>query len=62
MSKLSNPFGSGKKQETAEVTGSAAARGVETEVGTEQPGNPNVVAVKITPEDLETFKAKGGLA
>lgn len=62
MAKLSNPFGSGKKEEKAEVTGSAAARGVETEVGTEQPGNPNVVAVKITPEDLEAFKKQGGLA
>jgi beta-barrel assembly-enhancing protease len=62
MSKLSNPFGSGKKQETAEVTGSAAARGVETEVGTEQPGNPNVVVVKITPEELENFRKQGGLA
>ena len=40
MSKLSNPFGGGKKEEKAEVTGSAAARGVETELGTEEPGNP----------------------
>lgn len=62
MAKLNNPFGSGKKEEKAEVTGSAAARGVETEVGTEQPGNPNVVAVKITPADIRNFKEQGGLA
>jgi predicted Zn-dependent protease len=62
MAKLNNPFGSGKKEEKAEVTGSAAARGVETEVGVEQPGNPSVVAVKITADDVETFKKQGGLA
>ena len=62
LAKLKNPFGSGKKQERAEVTGSAAARGVETEVGVEEPGNPAPVVVKVTAEELKTFKAEGGLA
>jgi predicted Zn-dependent protease len=62
MAKLSNPFGSGKKEERAEVTGSAAARGVETELGTEEPGNPNLVPVKVTPEEVRRFKEEGGLA
>jgi len=62
LAKLRNPFGSGKKQERAEVTGSAAARGVETEVGTEEPGNPAQVIVKVSAEELNKFKAEGGLA
>lgn len=62
LSKLRNPFGSGKREQRAEVTGSAAARGVETELGVEQPGNPALVAVQITAEQLEAFKREGGLA
>jgi predicted Zn-dependent protease len=58
---LRNPFGSGKKKERAEVTGTAAARGVETELGTELPGNPALVAVVVTAEDLEKFKKEGRL-
>lgn len=62
MSKLSNPFGGGEKEERAEVTGSAAARGVETEVGTEEPGNPALVAVIVTAADVKQFKQEGGLS
>jgi len=63
MSKLSNPFGGGgEKEERAEVTGSAAARGVETELGTEEPGNPALVAVKVTAEDVKKFKQEGKLS
>ena len=61
LSKLSNPFGSGKKEEWAEVTGSAAARGVETELGKEEPGNPSLVVVQVSAEDLRKFKHQGGL-
>lgn len=62
LGKLKNPFGSGKKEQRAEVTGSAAARGVETELGVEEPGNPALVAVQITVADVEAFKQQGGLA
>lgn len=62
LSALKNPFGSGKKQERAEVTGSAAARGVETELGLEEPGDPSVVEVSISAADLKAFKEAGGLA
>ncbi len=56
LSKLRNPTGLGEKEERAEVTGSAAARGVETEFGMEDPGNPEVVSVEITPDELKKFK------
>jgi len=60
--KLKNPFGSGEKQERAEVTGTAAARGVETELGTEEPGNPNPVVIRVSAEEIEKFKRDGKLA
>ncbi len=62
LAKLKNPFGSGKREQRAEVTGSAAARGVETELGIEQPGNPALVSVKVSDQDLKAFKEQGGLA
>lgn len=62
LGKMKNPFGSGQKEQRAEVTGSAAARGVETEVGIEEPGNPAVVVVQVGPADIQAFKEEGGLA
>lgn len=65
LSRLANPLGRGDEQQSAEVTGTAAARGVEppdTEYGKEKPGNPVLVVVMITPEELQAFKAEGGLA
>lgn len=62
LSRLKNPFGSGEKEERAEVTGSAGARGVDTELGEEAPGNPEVVRVAVSEEDVRQFKEAGGLA
>lgn len=62
LAKLKNPFGSGKREQRAEVTGSAAARGVETELGIEQPGNPALVKVSVSAQDITAFKQQGGLA
>ncbi len=64
MSKLSNPLGKGEKQESAEVTGAGASRGVGKEGPEEasgKPKNPAVVAVSITPEDLAKFRGEGKL-
>jgi predicted Zn-dependent protease len=62
LGKIKNPFGSGEKKQRAEVTGTAAARGVETELGTEEPGNPARVVVIISAEELDKFKREGKLA
>ena len=61
LARLRNPLGSGERQQRAEVTGSAAARGVETELGWEEAGNPTQVVVKVTREELEQFREEGGL-
>lgn len=63
LARLQNPMGSGEgqKEERREVSGSAAARGVETELGWEEAGDPKLVAVLITSEELKEFKEKGGL-
>lgn len=63
LARLQNPMGSGEgqKEERREVSGAAAARGVETELGWEEAGDPKLVAVLITSEELKEFKEKGGL-
>jgi beta-barrel assembly-enhancing protease len=61
LARLRNPLGSGERQQRAEVTGAAAARGVETELGWEEAGDPARVVVEVTPEEIRRFKEEGGL-
>lgn len=63
LARMRDPMGSGggQREERREVAGAAAARGVETELGWEEAGDPKLVAVLITPEELKEFKEKGGL-
>jgi predicted Zn-dependent protease len=56
---LVKPGGSEKKQ--AEVTGSGASRGVDTERNAKGGSNPTLVVVQITPADLEAFRKLGNL-
>jgi hypothetical protein len=56
---LVKPSGSEKK--SADVTGSGAARGVNTEVNAKGGSNPKLVAVTVTPGEIETFKKEGKL-
>jgi predicted Zn-dependent protease len=62
LSKLGSGFGGGEKKE-AQVVGSGAGRGLgDPEVNAKGGGNPALVAVKVTPADLETFKKEGKLS
>ncbi len=66
LSKLRNPFGKEKKDEdSAEVTGTGAGRGVGKEtLPADEKGKPKVttlVAVQISKADLEKFKQEGHL-
>ncbi|MCX6550816.1 MAG: M48 family metalloprotease [Acidobacteria bacterium] len=56
---LTSPGGSEKKQ--AEVTGSGASRGVDTERNAKGGSNPTLVVVQITPADLDAFRKQGSL-
>ncbi len=60
LSKLGG-FGGGEKKQ-AQVVGSGAGRGLDPEVDAKGGPNPAVVAVKLTPSDLETFKKEGKLS
>jgi beta-barrel assembly-enhancing protease len=60
LSKLSG-FGGGEKKQ-AQVTGSGAGRGLDPEVDAKGGPNPAVVAVKLTPADVEAFKKEGKLS
>lgn len=60
LGKLSS-FGGGEKKE-AQVSGSGAARGVDTELDAKGGSNPAAVNVKITPADIDAFKKEGKLA
>jgi beta-barrel assembly-enhancing protease len=51
----------GEEKKSAQVTGSAGARGVDPERDAKGGSNPAVVAVKITPADIAAFKKQGGL-
>ena len=55
------PGGGGEKK-SAQVTASAAARGVDPERDARGGSNPKPVAVKITAADVTAFKKEGGLA
>jgi predicted Zn-dependent protease len=59
LGSLMKPGGSEKKQ--AEVTGSGASRGVDTERNAKGGSNPALVAVKITAADLDAFRKQGKL-
>jgi predicted Zn-dependent protease len=54
-------FGGGDKKQ-AQVVGSGAGRGLDPEVDAKGGPNPAVVAVKITPGDVDTFKKEGKLS
>jgi hypothetical protein len=55
-------FGGGESKQ-AQVSGSGAARGVGNEdLDAKGGSNPALVAVKITPADIEAFKKEGKLA
>lgn len=61
LSKLMSPS-SGGEQKSAEVTGSGAARGVDTERNAKGGPNPSVVTVKVTAAELTSFKKEGKLS
>jgi predicted Zn-dependent protease len=65
LSKLKNPFGMGKKDESAEVTGAGAGRGVGEEEkkaeGVGKPKNPAPVVVEVARADLDKFRKEGKL-
>ena len=52
---------SGGEQKSAEVTGSGAARGVDTERNAKGGPNPKMVQVKVTAAELTSFKKEGQL-
>jgi beta-barrel assembly-enhancing protease len=53
--------GGGGEEKSGEVTGSASARGVDTERTAKGGSNPNIVAVKVVAADLTAFKKDGKL-
>jgi beta-barrel assembly-enhancing protease len=59
LGNLVKPGGDEKK--SAQVTGSGAGRGVDTERNARGGSNPALVAVSLSPQDLETFKKEGQL-
>lgn len=59
LGRLIKPGGEEKK--SAQVTGSGAGRGVDTERNARGGSNPALVAVTITPQELEAFKKEGQL-
>jgi predicted Zn-dependent protease len=54
--------GGGSESKSAQVVGSGGARGLDPEKDAKGGGNPAVVAVKVTPADLEAFKKAGSLS
>ncbi len=59
LGSLMKPTGSESK--SAEVTGSGASRGVDTERNAKGGSNPKIVAVNIQMSDINAFKKEGGL-
>ena len=53
--------GGGSESKSAQVTGSGGARGLDPEKDAKGGGNPAIVAVQITPADLQAFKKAGSL-
>jgi predicted Zn-dependent protease len=52
---------SGSESKSAEVTGSGASRGVDTERNAKGGSNPTIVVVNIQMADINAFKKEGGL-
>ena len=52
----------GSESRSAQVVGSGGARGLDPEKDARGGGNPAVVAVMVTPAELEAFRKEGGLA
>ena len=53
--------GGGEEQKSAEVTGSAAGRGLDKERNAKGGVNPAPVAVSVTAADITAFKKEGNL-
>jgi predicted Zn-dependent protease len=53
---------SGSEKETAEVTGSGASRGVDTERNAKGGSNPAPVTVSVTAAEIDAFKKDGNLS
>lgn len=53
--------GGGSETKSAQVVGSGGARGLDPEKDAKGGGNPALVAVKITPAELQAFKKAGSL-
>jgi predicted Zn-dependent protease len=53
--------GGGSESKSAQVVGSGGARGLDPEKDAKGGGNPAVVAVKVTPADVQAFKKAGSL-
>jgi predicted Zn-dependent protease len=53
--------GGGSETKSAQVVGSGGARGLDPEKDAKGGANPAVVAVKVTPADIQTFKKAGSL-
>jgi hypothetical protein len=49
------------EKKSAEVTGSAAARGMDKELGAKGGPVKTIVAVRLTPDEIAAFKKEGGL-
>lgn len=54
--------GGGDENKSAQVVGSGGSRGVDTERNAKGGSNPAVVAVKLTPADVDQFRTEGKLA
>ncbi|MFB3903366.1 MAG: M48 family metalloprotease [Acidobacteriota bacterium] len=65
LGRLRNPFGSGEKKESGEVTGAGAGRGVGQEdpkaADSGKPKNTAVVQVTVSEADVQKFRADGNL-
>ncbi len=61
MGSLLKPGSGGDEKKSAQVTGSGAGRGVDTERGAKGGDNPAIVVVNLTPKELEAFKKEGNL-
>lgn len=59
LSNLLKP--SGPERKSAEVTGSGASRGVDTERGARGGSNPSLVAVHVTEAEVAAFRKEGNL-
>lgn len=53
--------GGGSETKSAQVVGSGGARGLDPEKDAKGGANPAVVAVKVSPADIQAFKKAGGL-